>query len=56
MKLLLRLLITTLIVLLLSYFMGGVQVDKITTAVIVAVVMGLLNTFLKPMMNSPLKT
>lgn len=50
MKLLLRLLITTLIVLLLSYFMGGVQVDKITTAVIVAVVMGLLNTFLKPIL------
>lgn len=50
MKLLLRLLITTLIVLLLSYFMGGVQVDKIATAVIVAVVMGLLNTFLKPIL------
>jgi putative membrane protein len=50
MKLLFRLLITTIIVLLLSYFMGGVQVDKITTAVIVAVVMGLLNTFLKPIL------
>ncbi|WP_394758610.1 phage holin family protein [Flavobacterium sp.] len=50
MKLLLRLLITTIIVLALSYFMGGVQVDEITTAIKVAVVLGLLNTFLKPVL------
>lgn len=50
MNIIIRLLITTGIVLLLSYFMGGVQVDKITTAVIVAVVLGLLNTFLKPIL------
>ncbi len=50
MKIVARLLITTLIVLLLSYFMGGVEVDKITTAIIVAVVLGLLNTFLKPIL------
>ena len=50
MKLLLRLLITTIIVVILSYFMGGVEVDKWTTAVKVAVVLGLLNTFLKPIL------
>ncbi len=50
MKLLLRLLISTIIVLLLSYLMTGVQVDKISTAIIVALVLGLLNTFLKPVL------
>ncbi len=50
MNLLKRLLISTIIVILLSYFMPGVQVDKITTAVVVAVVLGLLNTFLKPIL------
>ena len=30
--------------------MGGVQVDTIPTAVLVAVVIGLLNTFLKPIL------
>ena len=50
MKLLFRLLITTIIVIALSYFMSGVQVDNITTAIKVAVVLGLLNTFLKPIL------
>lgn len=50
MKLLQKLLISTVIVLALSYFLTGVQVDKITTAVIVAVVLSLLNTFLKPIL------
>lgn len=50
MKILQRLLISTIIVILLSYFLTGVQVDKITTAVVVAVVLGLLNTFLKPIL------
>lgn len=50
MNILFRLLITTGIVLFLSYFMGGVQVDTISTAVLVAVVIGLLNTFLKPVL------
>lgn len=50
MKLLLRLLITTIIVIILSYFMGGVTVDKISTAMKVAVVLALLNTFLKPIL------
>ena len=50
MKLLLRLLITTIIVLILSYYMRGVVVDKISTAIKVAVVLALLNTFLKPIL------
>ncbi|AIG30832.1 phage holin family protein [Flavobacterium psychrophilum] len=50
MKLLLRLLITTIIVVALSYFMTGVQVDSIAIAIKVAVVLALLNTFLKPVL------
>lgn len=50
MNLLLRLLITTIIVLLLSYYMTGVEVDSIKTALFVAIVIGLLNTFLKPIL------
>ena len=50
MKLLLRLLITTFIVIILSYFMSGVGVDKLSTAIKVAVILGLLNTFLKPVL------
>lgn len=50
MNLLIRLLITTIIVLLLSYYMTGVQVDSIKTALLVAIVIGLLNTFLKPIL------
>lgn len=50
MNLIKRLLITTVIVLLLAYFLDGVSVDSPVTAVIVAVVMALLNTFLKPIL------
>ncbi|MCL9804816.1 phage holin family protein [Flavobacterium amniphilum] len=51
MNLLKKLLISTIIVLLLSYFLKpGVQVDGIATALIVAVVLGLLNTFVKPIL------
>ena len=51
MNLLKKLLISTIVVLLLSYFLKpGVQVDGIITALIVAVVLGLLNTFLKPIL------
>jgi putative membrane protein len=50
MKLLFRLLITTIIVLTLSRFMTGVEVTSIKSALIVAVVLGLLNTFLKPIL------
>ncbi|RXR21231.1 phage holin family protein [Flavobacterium amnicola] len=50
MNLLKRLLISTIIVLLLAYFLNGVSVANPLTAVIVAVVMALLNTFLKPIL------
>jgi putative membrane protein len=50
MKLLQKLLISTVIVLILSYFLTGVQVDTPTTAIVVAIVLGLLNTLLKPIL------
>jgi putative membrane protein len=56
MKLLLRLLITVIIVLLLTYFITGVRIEAESTtgqfkiAFIVAVVLGLLNTFIKPIL------
>lgn len=45
-----RLLITTVVVVLLAYFLDGVSVDSPVTAIIVAVVMALLNTFIKPIL------
>jgi len=50
MNILKRLLISTIIVLLLAYFLDGVSVDNPMTAVVVAVVLALLNTFLKPIL------
>ena len=45
MKLLLRILITAVLVMVISYFMKGVVVEQFTTAIIVAIVLGLLNLF-----------
>jgi putative membrane protein len=50
MNFIVRILISTLAVLISSYFLPGVQVDSITTAVIVAVVLAFLNSALKPIM------
>jgi putative membrane protein len=50
MKLLIRILITTGLVLLISHFMTSVDVADFTTALIVAVVLGLLNVFIKPIL------
>ncbi len=50
MKLLFRILITSILVLIISHFMKGVKVDNFTTAIIVAVVLGLLNIFIKPIL------
>jgi putative membrane protein len=50
MKLLLRILITAALVMAISYFMKGVVVDQFTTAIIVAIVLGLLNLFVKPVL------
>ncbi|HAH56224.1 MAG TPA: hypothetical protein DCM02_13330 [Flavobacterium sp.] len=48
MKLLLKILITSGLVLLISHFMTGVHVPNFLTALLVAVVLGLLNLFIKP--------
>ena len=50
MKLLLRLLVTAALVLLIANFLPGVVVTTFGTAVIVAVVLGLLNLFIKPIL------
>jgi putative membrane protein len=50
MKLLIRILITSALVVLLSNLMTGVHVASFTTALIVAVVLGLLNIFIKPIL------
>jgi putative membrane protein len=50
MKLLFRIFITTGLVLLISRFMTTVSVSDFTTALIVAVVLGLLNIFIKPIL------
>jgi putative membrane protein len=50
MKLLLRLLVTAALGLLLSNLLSGVRVASFGTAVIVAVVLGLLNIFIKPIL------
>ncbi|HRA72340.1 MAG TPA: phage holin family protein [Flavobacterium sp.] len=48
MKLLIRIIITSVLVLLISHFMTGVHVTGFVTALLVAVVLGLLNIFIKP--------
>ena len=50
MKLLVRILVTAALVLLIANFMTGVHVDGFATAIIVAVVLGLLNIFIKPIL------
>jgi putative membrane protein len=50
MKLLIRIIITSVLVLLISHFMTGVVVANFTTSLIVAVVLGLLNIFIKPIL------
>lgn len=48
MKLLVRIVITSVLVLLIAHFMKGVHVAGFVTALLVAVVLGLLNIFIKP--------
>ena len=50
MKILLRLLITAILVMILAHFMGGVHVESFTTSLLVAIVLGLLNLFIKPLL------
>ncbi|KQS32949.1 phage holin family protein [Dyadobacter sp. Leaf189] len=51
MKLLLRLVISALAVLIGANLIPGVAVESFTTAIIVAIVLGILNTFLKPVLQ-----
>lgn len=48
MKLLIRIIITSVLVLLIAHFMKGVHVAGFVTALLVAIVLGLLNVFIKP--------
>jgi len=50
MNFLLKILITSLAVLFSAYLLPGVSVDNYTTAILVAIVIALLNTFLKPIL------
>lgn len=50
MKLIFRVLVTSILVLLISHFMKGVHVASFTTALFVAIVLGLLNIFVKPIL------
>ena len=50
MKLVARILITAILVILISYLMKGVQVQDVWDAVKVAIVLGLLNLFVKPIL------
>ena len=50
MNILIRILVTSLLVMVISYFMKGVVVDEFTTALTVAIVLGLLNFFVKPIL------
>jgi len=50
MNFLIKILVTSLAVLFSAYLIPGVSVDNYTTAVLVAIVIALLNTFLKPLL------
>ena len=50
MNLLIRILVTSGLVLLIAHFMPGVHVAGFATALIVAIVLGLLNIFIKPIL------
>lgn len=50
MNLILRLLITAILVMLLSNFLDGISVDGFGTSLVVAIVLALLNLFVKPIL------
>ncbi len=50
MKLLTRLLLTSLVLLLVAYYIPGIKVEGFYAAFIAAVVLGLLNLFVKPVL------
>ena len=50
MKLLIRLLLNAVAVFIIAHFLSGVNVDSYVTAIIVAVVLSVLNLFVKPIL------
>ena len=50
MYLIIRLLVTAILVTLLANFLRGISVDSFATSIIVAIVLGLLNLFVKPIL------
>ncbi len=50
MGLIIRILVTAILVMLIANFMTGVTVDSFMTSVVVAIVLGLLNLFVKPIL------
>ena len=50
MNLIIRILVTAILVVVIAHFMPGVSVASFMTSVIVAVVLGLLNAFIKPIL------
>lgn len=50
MYLIVRLLVTAILVTLLANFLGGVHVDSFATSIVVAIVLALLNLFVKPIL------
>ncbi len=50
MKLIFRIFLTAILVMLISRFMKGVYIDNFITSLIVAIVLGLLNIFIKPVL------
>ena len=50
MNLVLHLFVNTLAVITGSYLLKGVKVDNVTTAVVVVIILGLVNTFIKPIL------
>lgn len=50
MQLIISLLVNALAVFVADYILSGVTIDNLTTTVIVAIVLGVLNTFIKPIL------
>lgn len=50
MNLIIRIVLTALLVMVIAHFMPGVSVDNFTTSIIVALVLALLNLFVKPIL------
>jgi putative membrane protein len=50
MKLLMKIVFSSILVMFLSHFIKGVYVENFTTSIIVAIVLGLLNIFVKPIL------